>query len=271
MPGQRLTGRECRRLEPMLDPSVRGGLLAAADGSVDPRLLARALLAAAATGGSAGHPAAGDRGSTAVTARPGGRTASRGGRVVLAAGWNSVHHRRAAARGGAAGPAGQGPDPAAAHGRPARRIPEPVACAAWSAAPRSTWYRGRTASWWSGPPRRSWASTPGSPPGGLWELLRDARALVPGITELEFAEAVAGLRPGTPDNAPVLGPCRGRRPGPGHRALPDRRAAHPDHRRRHRGYLADRALARGARRALHPSSGSATRGRARDLQQAAGR
>jgi glycine oxidase len=42
--------------------------------------------------------------------------------------------------------------------------------------------------------------------GGVWELLRDARALVPGITELEFAEATAALRPGTPDNAPVLGP-----------------------------------------------------------------
>ena len=42
--------------------------------------------------------------------------------------------------------------------------------------------------------------------GGVWELLRDARTIVPGITELELAEAVAGLRPGTPDNAPVLGP-----------------------------------------------------------------
>ncbi len=42
--------------------------------------------------------------------------------------------------------------------------------------------------------------------GGVWQLLRDARLLVPGITELELAEAVAGLRPGTPDNAPVIGP-----------------------------------------------------------------
>ncbi len=42
--------------------------------------------------------------------------------------------------------------------------------------------------------------------GGVWQLLRDARAIVPGITELELAEAVAGLRPGTPDNAPVIGP-----------------------------------------------------------------
>jgi len=44
--------------------------------------------------------------------------------------------------------------------------------------------------------------------GGVWELLRDARTLVPGITELELVEAVAGLRPGTPDNAPVLGPSQ---------------------------------------------------------------
>jgi glycine oxidase len=42
--------------------------------------------------------------------------------------------------------------------------------------------------------------------GGLWELLRDARALVPGVTELELTDVVAGLRPGTPDNAPVIGP-----------------------------------------------------------------
>jgi glycine oxidase len=42
--------------------------------------------------------------------------------------------------------------------------------------------------------------------GGMWELLRDARTLVPGVTELELADVVAGLRPGTPDNAPVIGP-----------------------------------------------------------------
>ncbi|MFC4059811.1 FAD-dependent oxidoreductase, partial [Planomonospora corallina] len=42
--------------------------------------------------------------------------------------------------------------------------------------------------------------------GGLWELLRDARELVPGVTELEVAEVTAGLRPGTPDNLPLVGP-----------------------------------------------------------------
>lgn len=38
------------------------------------------------------------------------------------------------------------------------------------------------------------------------ELLRDASELVPGVLELELAETLCGLRPGTPDNAPVLGP-----------------------------------------------------------------
>ena len=42
--------------------------------------------------------------------------------------------------------------------------------------------------------------------GGVWELLRDARLLGPGITEFELAQAQAGLRPGTPDNAPAIGP-----------------------------------------------------------------
>src|SRR5580692_7758821 len=46
-----LAAREVRAAEPMLDPAVRGGLLAAGDGSVDPRLLAAALLDAAARAG----------------------------------------------------------------------------------------------------------------------------------------------------------------------------------------------------------------------------
>ncbi|MBV8300772.1 MAG: FAD-dependent oxidoreductase, partial [Candidatus Dormibacteraeota bacterium] len=42
--------------------------------------------------------------------------------------------------------------------------------------------------------------------GGVYEMLRDARELVPGIEELEVVEASAGLRPGTPDNGPCIGP-----------------------------------------------------------------
>jgi glycine oxidase len=41
--------------------------------------------------------------------------------------------------------------------------------------------------------------------GGVFELLRDAIELVPGVSELQIEEVGAGLRPATPDNAPVLG------------------------------------------------------------------
>jgi glycine oxidase len=42
--------------------------------------------------------------------------------------------------------------------------------------------------------------------GGIYELLRDAHELVPGVSELEIEELCVGLRPGTPDNAPAIGP-----------------------------------------------------------------
>jgi glycine oxidase len=43
--------------------------------------------------------------------------------------------------------------------------------------------------------------------GAVWELLRDAIEVVPGLAELELEGALAGLRPGTPDNAPAVGPA----------------------------------------------------------------
>jgi glycine oxidase len=42
--------------------------------------------------------------------------------------------------------------------------------------------------------------------GAAYEMLRVARELVPGVTELEIEELSVGLRPGTPDNAPAIGP-----------------------------------------------------------------
>lgn len=42
--------------------------------------------------------------------------------------------------------------------------------------------------------------------GSVAELLRDARALIPAVDELELVETYAGLRPGSPDNSPLLGP-----------------------------------------------------------------
>ncbi|HEY3885539.1 MAG TPA: FAD-dependent oxidoreductase, partial [Vicinamibacterales bacterium] len=43
--------------------------------------------------------------------------------------------------------------------------------------------------------------------GGVYELLRDAHEVLPGITELPIVEMRTGLRPGSPDNAPLLGPA----------------------------------------------------------------
>ena len=42
--------------------------------------------------------------------------------------------------------------------------------------------------------------------GGVYELLRDAYELVPGVSELHIEELGVGYRPGTPDNAPAIGP-----------------------------------------------------------------
>jgi glycine oxidase len=41
--------------------------------------------------------------------------------------------------------------------------------------------------------------------GGVHELLRETYRVLPDVGELELTDAVAGLRPGTPDNAPFLG------------------------------------------------------------------
>jgi len=52
--------------------------------------------------------------------------------------------------------------------------------------------------------------------GGVYQLLRDAQALVPAVAELELLEVTARARPGTPDNAPLLG----RVSAPGGGAIP---------------------------------------------------
>ena len=41
--------------------------------------------------------------------------------------------------------------------------------------------------------------------GAVYELLRDAHRVVPSVTEYVLTEATARLRPGSPDNAPVVG------------------------------------------------------------------
>jgi glycine oxidase len=41
--------------------------------------------------------------------------------------------------------------------------------------------------------------------GGVYELLREAHEVLPGVRELKIEELCVGLRPGTPDNAPAIG------------------------------------------------------------------
>jgi glycine oxidase len=42
--------------------------------------------------------------------------------------------------------------------------------------------------------------------GGVFELVRDLSEVIPGVLELELDELAAGLRPGSPDNVPSIGP-----------------------------------------------------------------
>ena len=43
--------------------------------------------------------------------------------------------------------------------------------------------------------------------GAVYELLRDARSVMPMTAEYALSETSVGWRPGTPDNAPILGRC----------------------------------------------------------------
>ncbi|MFI0368035.1 glycine oxidase ThiO [Actinomadura sp. 1N219] len=206
VPVEALTGRECRRLEPMLAPGVRGGLLAPEDGSIDPRRLAPALLAA---GEKLGVRLVRRRAAeivverdTAVGVRLDDGTALRADRVLLAAGpWSGD-------LGGV--PPGTVPPVRPVKGQVIRlRTRTPFIG-------RSTRGMVKGSSVYL-VPRLDGEIVVGATQeelgfdtrvtaGGLWELLRDARELLPGVTELEFAEVSAGLRPGSPDNAPVMGP-----------------------------------------------------------------
>ncbi|MDG9716221.1 glycine oxidase ThiO [Streptomyces sp. DH24] len=204
-----LSGRECRRLEPMLAPGVRGGLRVDGDHQVDPRRLARALVAACERTGVVFHrqwaerlTTLGDRATGVVTADG---TGLGGGQVVLAAG--SLSGRLAGV-----------PDAVLPPVRPVKgqvvRLAVPQRYAPFLSRTVRAVVRGGQVYL---VPRENgelvvgatteelgWDTTVTA--GGVYELLRDAHELVPGITELPLTETRAGLRPGSPDNAPLLGP-----------------------------------------------------------------
>ncbi|MFQ6143017.1 glycine oxidase ThiO [Streptomyces seoulensis] len=204
-----LSGRECRKLEPMLAPGVRGGLRVDGDHQIDPRRLAAALVTACERAGVVFHRAWAER-LTVERDRAAGcvladGTALGAPQVVLAAG--SLSGRLAGV-----------PDEVLPPVRPVKgqvlRLTVPARYAPFLSRTVRAVVRGGHLYL---VPRLSgelvvgatseelgWDTTVTA--GGVYELLRDAHELVPGITELPLTETRAGLRPGSPDNAPLLGP-----------------------------------------------------------------
>lgn len=204
-----LTGRECRRLEPMLAPGVRGGLRVDGDHQIDPRRLAAALVTACERAGVVFHRALAERLSV-VRDRAAGAVLA-GGRVLAA-------DQVVLAAGSLSGRLAGVPDEIRPPVRPVKgqvlrlTVPRPYAPFLTRSVravvrgshvylvPRENGELviGATSE------EQGWDTTVTA--GGVYELLRDAHELVPGITELPLTETLAGLRPGSPDNAPLLGP-----------------------------------------------------------------
>jgi glycine oxidase len=202
---ERLRSRECRQLEPGLHPGIRGGVLAAGDHQVDNRALVQALLVACERAGVrllAGRVAAlateGDR-VTGVVLSDGGTLAA--GVVVLAAGcWS----------GGLGGLAAEALPPV----RPVKgqllylRGPADQPLCSRNVrglevyvVPRGD---GRVV---VGATVEEQGFDTTVTAGAVHDLLRAALELLPDAAELELTETVVGLRPGSPDNAPMLGPA----------------------------------------------------------------
>jgi glycine oxidase len=199
--------RECRRLEPLLSPSVRGGILVAGDHQVDNRLFTSALLDAVRRAGVEVVEAAAVEldtdGRRVLGVTLSDRTRRPAGQVVLAAGAASASVgglppdavppvrpvKGQLVRLGASGP-----------GLIGRNLRALVAGSEVYLAPRrdGTLVVGATA--------EERGEDTAVTAGAVYCLLRDAVRVVPGVTELEVRETCAGLRPGTPDNAPLLGP-----------------------------------------------------------------
>jgi glycine oxidase len=199
---ERLRSRECRVLEPGLAGSIRSGVFVRDDHQIDNRSLMTALHAACVRSGvdlrrEAATSIALDEGSVAAVDVSGGDSV-RGERCVLAAGaWSSTV-------------AGL-PDDARLQVRPVKgqllHLKGPP-----NAIPQHT-IRGIDVYM---VPRGDGRLVVGATveerafdvsvvAGAVHDLLRDAYELFPGIAELELSEISVGLRPGTPDNAPLLG------------------------------------------------------------------
>ena len=202
-----LRGREARAREPMLNPRVRVGLLAAEDHRVEPRAVLAALLDACDAAGVEFHRGRVDRVDhdgkriSAVSTTDG--QVLQAGEVVLAAGaWSAtVHGLPDAARPPVRPLKGQVLHLRDPGGQPvlATTVRGLVDHRSIYLLPRDD---GRLV---VGASQEERGFDTAVTAGATRELLDDAAAVVPGVDELELTEAVAGLRPTTPDNAPAIG------------------------------------------------------------------
>jgi glycine oxidase len=199
-----LTGREARALEPMLAPGVQAGLLVERDYQVDNRLLHAALLEAATNAGVTIHRSAAallvEDGRARGLRLDSGETLT-ADQVVLAGGcWSSEIP-------------GLPPD-VLPRVRPVRgqilrlAMTTPLLTRTVRAMVRGSYVylvpraHGELV---IGATVDELGFDTSVTSGGVYELLRDAHEVVPGITELPLVESRTGLRPGSPDNAPLLG------------------------------------------------------------------
>jgi glycine oxidase len=207
---EELDGRACRRLEPFLAPDVRGGVRCAGDWSVDNRRYLAALRAAMRAAGvrvvrdrvtgvrTADGRASGVRLAESQTA------AADAAAVVVAAGcWSgAITGLLETVRNGLRPVKGQllrlrtpaGMPPVLSH-----TVRATVRGAEVYLVPRADGevVVGATSE------ERGYDRAVNA--GAVHDLLRDAMSVVPVVSELDLAETCAGLRPGTPDNGPVLG------------------------------------------------------------------
>ena len=207
-----LRGHEVRRLEPGLAPGVRAGFLASGERSVDPPALLDALHRAATAAG-VGFVAAsveriataptGERVTGVVLAPEVGRRHVHAMTVVLAAGCRSagIAGLSEAARPPVRPIKGeiltlrQPPGPplvthtvrGLVHGFTVYLVPRGDGRLIVGATVQE----------------RGWDTRVTA--GGAYELMRDALTLVPGLDDAELMAVRAGLRPGTPDDLPLIG------------------------------------------------------------------
>jgi glycine oxidase len=202
LPVGRLRASQARALEPALAPGVRLALDVPDDHAVDPRLVTLALAAAAERAG--------------VTLRPGAEVAEvRPGRGVALADGELVRAEQVVVAAGAWSGRIPGVPPEARV--PVRPVKGQIlrlrdrAHAAGGLVERVLRFEGGylvgrgDGRYVLGATVEEQGFDTTVTAGGVYELLRDAAEVLPGVLELDVEEVAAGLRPGTPDNAPILG------------------------------------------------------------------